>query len=255
MSPAAREAAEKLGYTNVKVYHDGMPEWVKRNALALTPKFLKETWFDKQNPIVVVDARAAAVAKEGFIKGAVTIESVNDAALKALPEKKMKAPLLVYDEDGRGNAGAVAKSLVTAGYTNTRVLTGGIAAWKAAGYPVEKGQLAVKASYVPKPKPGEISIDEFQKIIASNPADTIVLDVRGSDEVKEGAFKGSVNIPVESLAERAGELPKDKRIVIHCSSGTRAEMAYHTLKPKGFTKMGFLNAKVFFDEGKAEITK
>ncbi len=31
-----------------------------------------------------------------------------------------------------------------------------------------------------------------------------------------------------------GELPKDKRIVAHCSTGVRAEMAYHKLKEKGY---------------------
>ena len=38
-------------------------------------------------------------------------------------------------------------------------------------------------------------------------------------------------------------MPKDKRIVAHCSTGVRAEMAYHKLKDKGY-KVAFLNADV-----------
>jgi rhodanese-related sulfurtransferase len=52
-----------------------------------------------------------------------------------------------------------------------------------------------------------------------------------------------VLIPDEDLAARIGELPKDKRIVAHCSTGIRAEMAYHKLKDAGY-KAGFLNADI-----------
>ena len=31
LSPASARAAEKIGYTNVKIFLDGMPEWNKRN--------------------------------------------------------------------------------------------------------------------------------------------------------------------------------------------------------------------------------
>ena len=39
---------------------------------------------------------------------------------------------------------------------------------------------------------------------------------------------------VEELAGRLSELPKDKRILVHCSTGIRAELAFHLLKEKGF---------------------
>jgi rhodanese-related sulfurtransferase len=38
-------------------------------------------------------------------------------------------------------------------------------------------------------------------------------------------------------------LPKARKIVTHCSTGVRAEMAYHKLKEKGYV-VSFLNAKV-----------
>jgi rhodanese-related sulfurtransferase len=42
-------------------------------------------------------------------------------------------------------------------------------------------------------------------------------------------------------------LPKDKRIIAHCSTGIRAEMAYHKLKDAGY-KSGFLNAEIDVDK-------
>jgi rhodanese-related sulfurtransferase len=149
----------------------------------------------------------------------------------------------------------VAQGIVKAGYSPVLVLDGGIAAWEKAGNFVEKGTLTTKIAYTPKPKTGEISVDNFKKIIAGIPADTIVIDVRSPDEVKEGSIPGAVNIPSTEIDQHLGRLPKDKKIVAYCNSGTLAEMAYHTLKSKGYTNIFFLNAKVEVDEGKVEITK
>jgi rhodanese-related sulfurtransferase len=60
-------------------------------------------------------------------------------------------------------------------------------------------------------------------------------------------------VPATQLSVRLAELPRDKRLVAHCSTGVRAEMAYNVLKGAGFTNVGFLNAPVDFFGGKAEI--
>lgn len=78
--------------------------------------------------------------------------------------------------------------------------------------------------------------------------------MRNVDEANAGMIKGAVLIPEEDLAARIAELPKGKRIIIHCSTGIRAEMAYHKLKDAGF-KAGFLNAEIDIDkQGKFKIT-
>ena len=251
MSPAARDAAEKLGYVNAKSYHEGIPAWTKANAMALTPKLLKEAWLDKQQPIIVLDARKAAAAD--VLPGAAAFPEASQAALdKLYGFRKMKPPIVVYDEDGKGAAPSVAKAIVAAGYP-AMVLTGGVAAWKAAGFPVGATAPSATIAFVPKPKPGAIPSDEFKALVVAIPADTIVLDVRAADELADGAIKGSLNIPADQVASRLAELPKEKRIVCHCSTGTRAEMAYNVLKGAGFTRVAFLNTTVDFFGGKAEI--
>jgi rhodanese-related sulfurtransferase len=254
MSPAAAREAEKLGYTNVKVYHAGLPDWTKRNPMALAPKMLKEAWFDKSMPIVVLDARPSDAAAKGFIPGAVSFPKADEAAVASLPDKKLKAPIVVYDEaGGKGNAEAVARALVAAGQNRAMVLVGGFEGWKAAGYAPATGAMAAKVEYVPKLKPGEISVDEFRKLVESTPADTVLLDVRSAADASQGRFKGALHIPVDELASRAGELPKDKRIVMYCNTGTLSEMGYHQLKPKGIPKLNFVRAIVVSSDGKAEI--
>ena len=71
-----------------------------------------------------------------------------------------------------------------------------------------------------------------------------------------GMIKGAKLIPEEELlAGRLAEVPEDKKIILHCSTGVRAEMAYHLLKEKGYN-VQFLAANVAIDkDGKFTITK
>lgn len=256
MSPDSARRAESLGYTNVKVYHDGVPEWVKKNYLVLSTQFLKEAWIDKDIPHVLVDVRPTKDAGTGFIPGAVTIPVAEiEKSISKFPPKDKKAPIMIYDQKGGEDAVKAAKALIAAGYSPVDVVTGGFDAWKAAGYPILTGRLAESIVYVPKPRPGEISVDEFKKIAANTPADTLILDVRNRDEGNAGMIKGAKLVPDEEILDRLAEIPKDKKIITHCSTGVRAEMAYHKLKEKGYN-VSFLNAKIEIDkDGNYKIDK
>jgi rhodanese-related sulfurtransferase len=248
MSPDSARRAESIGYALVKVYHDGVPEWVKRNYLVLSPQFLKEAWIEKDIPHVLVDVRPAAEAEKGFIKGAVTVPIAEiEKALSKFPPKDKKAPIMIYDQKGGDDAVKAAKALIAAGYAPVDIVAGGFDAWKTAGFPVQAGKLADTIVYVPKPRPGEISVDDFKKIAANTPADTLILDVRNRDEGNAGMIKGAKLVPDEEILDRLAEIPKDKKIVTHCSTGVRAEMAYHKLKEKGYN-VQFLNAKMTIDK-------
>jgi hydroxyacylglutathione hydrolase len=61
-----------------------------------------------------------------------------------------------------------------------------------------------------------------------------VLDVRTPQEWRTRHIVGSVNIPLNHLGERVGELPRDRRIVVHCASGYRSSMAVSVLQRAGF---------------------
>ena len=53
----------------------------------------------------------------------------------------------------------------------------------------------------------------------------------------------SVTIPLDELGARMSELPKDKNIYAHCTTGARADMAAKELNKNGF-KASFLVANV-----------
>ena len=256
MSPSSAGRAEKLGYTNVKVYHDGIPEWSKKNFTVLSAQFLKEAFLDKDVPHVLVDVRQPSSAQKGFIKGAVTIPAAEIVAnIGKFPPQEKKPPIIVVDDTGGRDAQAAAKQLISAGYTTVTLLNGGMDAWVAAKYPIQTGNLASAITYVPKARPGEISIEEFNQIASAIPADSVILDVRNRDEAETGMIKGAVLLPEEEILDRLADIPKGKKIIAYCSTGVRAEMAYHKLKDKGYN-VRFLNAKVEVDQaGKYTLEK
>ncbi|MFC5703128.1 DsrE/DsrF/DrsH-like family protein [Cohnella faecalis] len=62
----------------------------------------------------------------------------------------------------------------------------------------------------------------------------LLIDVRDAVERDFGYIPGSVNIPVNDLRERLGELPKDKELVVSCQVGLRGYIAARMLAQHGF---------------------
>ncbi|MBE0548041.1 MAG: sulfurtransferase, partial [Rubrivivax sp.] len=245
LSPNSLKKAKLMGYTNLRVYREGEPEWKTRNYLVTTPVFVKAAYVDRDIPHVMIDARTAADATSGHIKGAVSVPAgAEKAVLKSLPPVALKAPLIVYDGRGGDQAVTVAKALVKAGQQNVLVLDGGMIGWQAAGYAVESGVPApTRIAYAPKPRAGSLPVAEFTTLAKNTPADVLILDVRNPDEAASGMIKGALLIPDEDLTARLSEVPKNKRIVTHCLTGIRAEMAYHKLKEAGYNA-AFLNNEI-----------
>ena len=52
-----------------------------------------------------------------------------------------------------------------------------------------------------------------------------VLDVRGEQEWQDKRIEGSINIPVNELQERIGEVPTTQRVIVYCVSGYRSSIA------------------------------
>jgi len=256
MSPGSAAKAQKLGYTNLKVYKDGMPGWLEKNYGVISTQFLKDAWIDKDIPHVLLDVRTAKEAGKGFIKGAVAFPAKQAAKLVKQLDVKKTAPVIVCDQKGGKDAAAVALTLVKAGFKKVLVLSGGFEAWQVAKFDVASGNLAAKASYEPKPRPGEINLDEFKKYAAELPANVMIIDVRNTDEGNAGMLKTAKLIPAEEIKDRTAEISRDKLVVTHCSTGVRAEMVYHALKELGYTNVKFVNARIDFEKkGTYKISK
>ena len=64
--------------------------------------------------------------------------------------------------------------------------------------------------------------------------DVIMLDVRTPREFAQGHFPNAINIPVDDLRGRLGELDKSKRVYVNCYSGLRSYIACRMLSAHGF---------------------
>jgi NADPH-dependent 2,4-dienoyl-CoA reductase/sulfur reductase-like enzyme/rhodanese-related sulfurtransferase len=62
-----------------------------------------------------------------------------------------------------------------------------------------------------------------------------LLDVRTPAEFSAGNIPGAVNIPVDELRSRLGELPRDREIAIYCQVGQRGYLATRILRQAGFS--------------------
>jgi rhodanese-related sulfurtransferase len=252
--------AEKLGYTNIVVYTNGYPEWVKQgNMGAVSPAFVKKQ-LDEKAPITLIDSRPKARKYDkGHIPGAISIpDSEFDKHTGKLPADKT-ASLIFYCEDVACvlSPKSAAKA-VALGYTNVMTMPVGYVGWEKAYGPGATASSAAAPAVatvaspagkaleiVPGKEKGSISVTSFEKLLNEAPGSVIIADVRDPEEFATGSLKNAVNIPVNTLDKKIGTLPADKPIIFFCITGARSGEAYdivQLLRPE--LKAYFLNAAV-----------
>ncbi|GAB1394577.1 hypothetical protein MASR1M60_27410 [Rhodocyclaceae bacterium] len=260
--------AEKLGYTNIKVYDAGIPDWEARGEnLSVSIDFILKALNEKMD-ILLIDARPARrVQNEGTIPGALNISDTNfDKEIDKLPADKMKEIIYFCQGFECELSEKSAKKAKALGYKNVRTFAGGHPAYLAAtgakpmagmaqaaqGMAGAMAQVAsamagtVAAIAIEQGKDkGSISVASFERILKENPAQIAIIDVRDDKDVKKGTFPGAINIPINEIEKKMGELPKDKPVVFVCSTGARSGEAYDTVMTLGSgIKAYFLDADV-----------
>lgn len=240
LSPKSATIAVKLGFKDVRMFPEGEPGWKKLDYV--TESSLA---FIKSGNIVLVDLRPAEKATSGYIPRAVNIPAaILKNAEKQFPEFHGAAIVFYSDKDGESTEAL--EWTREWEYMNATIFPGGVKAWQAAGNQLVTGAAPTKISYVRKLAEGEVSIKDFDEAVKAK--SHLVIDVRTADEFGKGHFAGAVNIPAEEMANRSSEIAAGKPVLIHCSTGTRAELAFDVLKEKGI-KVRYLRANVEFGPG------
>jgi phage shock protein E len=92
----------------------------------------------------------------------------------------------------------------------------------------------------------EIKADALLDRARSADESFVIIDVRTPAEFAQGHVPGAINIPVDQVANRVGELAnaKDKDVVLYCRSGKRAAQAADVLKSNGFNKLLHLEGDI-----------
>lgn len=81
---------------------------------------------------------------------------------------------------------------------------------------------------------GSMPAVTWRQLVAADKTGVMLLDVRTKEEFAFGTIEGAVNIPLDDLRDRLGELPKDKTIVVFCAVGLRGYLAVRILIGHGF---------------------
>ena len=77
----------------------------------------------------------------------------------------------------------------------------------------------------------EISRDEAQKLVED---EAQLIDVRADHEWGMGRIAGAKHLPLAELAERVGEIDKERPVVLYCRGGNRSTMATEALAAEGY---------------------
>jgi rhodanese-related sulfurtransferase len=77
----------------------------------------------------------------------------------------------------------------------------------------------------------EVSREEARKLVAEGAQ---LVDVRAEHEWEAGRIAGARHLPLAELAERTGELGRERPVVLYCRGGTRSTMATDALADAGF---------------------
>lgn len=246
LSPKSATIAVKLGFKDVRMFPEGEPGWKK-----LDHPTESSLSFVMNGNLVLVDLRSPDKAATGYIPRAINIPAaILRNAEKQFPEYHGAAIVFYSDKDDEANEAL--EWTREWEYKNATIFPGGTKTWLAAGNQLIAGPVPTKISYVRKLAEGEVSIKDFNE--ANKSASHWVIDARTAGEFAKGHFAAAVNIPAEEMAGRAAEIPAGKPVLIHCSTGTRAELAFDVLKEQGI-KVRYLRANVEFGPGDKVVIK
>lgn len=252
--------AEKLGYSQVRVYAAGMPEWkAKSPHVSVSAAHIKKL-IDDKSAYMLIDARPKRVADKGMIPTAVNISDTDfDKNLDKLPADKA-TPLIYYcggmecvlsdkSADKARKLGYTAVLTYPPGYPEWEQLYGGPAS--AAVSPGTPGATApAAATLVPGKEKGSVTVASFENVWKSNPGSVLLVDVRDAKEFAAGTIQGAVNIPINDLEKKIGTLPTDRPVVFICGTGARSGEAYDTVKLMAAQVQAyFLDANIKFAGG------
>ena len=92
--------------------------------------------------------------------------------------------------------------------------------------------------------------------VAALPRDGSVtlLDTRTEKEYAGGHIPGAINIPLDSLRARLGELDRSKPVYVNCYSGLRSYLACRILSGSGFTCYNLSGGYRFYALNSSEIS-
>ena len=255
LSHKSARKAEELGYTNVKVFAEGFPEWKRQEDeyVSVSAEYVSRAI--EENKALIVDARPKKPKfDKGHIPSAISLPFSKFEELNGKLPRDKDTPLIFYC--GGLKCRLSHKSAMAAmeiGYTDVTVFSKGYPAWKTA-YGDAGNAIEVKAGEIE----GSIDLARFKTIIKEDPESVMLIDTRDPDEFKKGSFETAVNMTIDELEQNVDELPSDRPVVFVCSTGARSGEAYYMIQDlrPSLDNVYYVEAQIdFHKDGSYDIKK
>jgi len=167
----------------------------------------------------ILDVRDAAEYAKGHLAGSINIGLGGQYATWAGTVLDRAKPIVIIAEPGRELEAALRLGRI--GFDHVRgYLRGGMQAL------AERPDLVCPTERVS----AQMVADE---LAGAEPP--LVLDIRNAREWATKHIARSMNIPLNHLQERIAEVPRDRRIAVHCAGGYRSSIAASILHHYGIT--------------------
>ncbi len=260
LSKKAALMAKDIGYTNIKVYQEGIPAWEKAgNYLVVTPDYVHNkimTSYVKRPDYpayLLIDARPYPMYFEEHIPNAIQMDDslFTQKYLGVVPKNKNSEIIVYCGGFSCIKSHQIAEDLVANAYTNVKVMAGGIPLWKSNKLPTFGAKTAevsfdVNAGLVDR----SLTTEQFSDKLEHS-TKVVVIDVRTLEERSHGYIIGSIHIQDSKILADPqsiiSKLPKDKEttLLVHCASGARASGVVDKIADLGYKNTYYLNHSIF----------
>src|SRR5580658_1844813 len=189
--------------------------------------------FDDGGELALIDVREELIFSQNHLLLARSVPLSRFELLFA-PLVPRRATRIVLCDDDDGLAARAAAILARNGYTDVRILAGGVTAWDAAGFELFSGvNVPSKAfgEYVEhRNGTPSIAAAELETLIRTR-ADIVVLDSRPFDEYARVSIPTATNVPGAELVLRARDIAPSPNtmVVVNCAGRTRSIIGAQSL--------------------------
>lgn len=84
---------------------------------------------------------------------------------------------------------------------------------------------------------GVMPVVTWRELAAADRAEVCLVDVRTPEEYALGTIDGAVNIPLDDLRGRLGEIDRDSDVIVFCAVGLRGYLAQRILLGRGYRRV------------------
>jgi glyoxylase-like metal-dependent hydrolase (beta-lactamase superfamily II)/rhodanese-related sulfurtransferase len=193
-------------------------------AAGLKPLPLEQVIEKQREGAVILDTRDPSVFAAAHLAGSLNIGLGGQYATWAGTLLDPQQPLVIIADDGREEESAMR--------------LGRIGFDRVIGY-LQHGLHSVESrpeltAAFERLSPGVV----IERLDSDQPPQ--IVDVRTPREYDAKHIDGSLSVPLNHLAERLQELPRDRPLLIHCAGGYRSSIAVSLLQKAGFSRVSEL---------------